>query len=405
MSERAWQRMLTVAALALAAVLAFRAPGLGDYPTDAGPALAAIAHGHLSAFFSHQPAMGSLSLFVRAPFAALAVALGNGTLGIYRWGAVPCLLSVAAVAVWLGRIAMRRGSGRLAPVVIVAIALLNPLVNDALYYGHPEELLTASLAVGALLAASEQRTVLTGVLAGLAVASKQWGLLVIPPAILVLERERIRALVLSGVVAGAATLPMVVGSLSGFRHALHYVSHPQPVVTLFTWLYPFSPQGTFRITNIFGDDRMIAGHRLLGAEALISRPLILVLGIAIPLTVWWASGRRLAVKPMLICVTIVLILRCALDPGSAGYYHVPILLTLLALDASAGRRVPIAGLVCWAISYVVVGRFTSYLSVGATNAAYIAATTAACALLVRELRLSIGSRADADAALVQAARA
>lgn len=405
MGTRRYEYLLGAAALLLAAVLALRAPGLGDYPTDAGPALRAIAHGDLSAFFSHQPAMGGLSLFVRAPFAAVAVALGDGTLGIYRWGALPCLLAVAGVAVWLGRIAVRRGSGPVAPVVIVAVALLNPLVNDALYYGHPEELLTASLAVGALLAASEQRAILTGVLAGLAVASKQWAFLVIPSAVLVLERERVRALLLSGAVAAAATVPMIVGSLSGFRHALHYVSHPQPVVTRFTWLYPFSPQKTFRITNIFGDDRVIAGHRLLGAESLISRPLIVVLGVAIPLIVWCASGRRLAIKPMLISMTIVFILRCALDPGSAGYYHVPILLTLLALDAYAGRRVPVTGLVCWAISYIVVGRFTSYLSVGATNAAYIAATLAACGLLARELRFSIRARPETETALAQPAGA
>lgn len=401
MSDRRYGRLLAGGALVLAGILALRAPGLGDYPTDAGPALRAIAHGDLSAFFSHQPAMGSLSLFVRAPFAAVAVALGDGEVGIYRWGSLPCLLAVAAVAVWLGRIALRHGSGRLAPVLIVALSLLNPLVHDALFYGHPEELLTASLAVGALLGACEGRPVLTGVLAGLAIASKQWALLILAPAVLMLERDRIRALLISAGVATAATLPMVVGSFSGFRHALHYVSHPQPVVTLFTWLYPFSPQETFRITNIFGDDRLTEAHRLLGAESLISRPLIVVLGVAIPLIVWWSSGRRLAIKPALISMTIVFILRCALDPGSAGYYHVPILLTLLALDAFAGRRVPVTGLVCWAISYVVVGRFTTYLSVGATNAAYIAVTITACGLLVRELRFNIRGRPETEAALAQ----
>lgn len=138
MSERVYGRLLAVGGLALACVLAVRAPGVGDYPTDAGPALTAIAHGNLSGFFSHQPAMGSVSLFVRAPFVALGAALGDGPVGLYRWGTLPCLLAVAVIAIWLGRISVRRGSRRAAPILIVAVALLGPLVNDALYWGTPK---------------------------------------------------------------------------------------------------------------------------------------------------------------------------------------------------------------------------------------------------------------------------
>jgi hypothetical protein len=386
MGERAYLRLLTVLALMLAGVVAIRAPGLGDYPTDAGPALQAIAHGHLGAFFSHQPAMGSVSLLVRAPFVVVAAALGDGRVGIYRWGALACLLAVALVAIGLSRLALRRGSGRVAPVVIVAIALLGPLVHDALYYGHPEELLTASLAVSALLAACEQRALLTGVLAGLAVASKQWALLVITPAVLVLERDRIRALLASAIVAAAATLPMIAGSLSGFRHALSYISHPQPIVTHFSWLYPLSPGGTFPVANIFGGGRPVAGHRLLGVESMLARPSILAIGLALVLMIWWLSGRRLDHQPMLECTAVVLLLRCALDPGSMGYYHYPVLLVLLALDALAGRKLPLAGLAGVAVAFVTFDRASSYLSSGAANAVYIAMTVSACVLLLERMR-------------------
>ena len=162
--------------------------------------------------------------------------------------------------------------------LIVVLALVNPLVSDALYWGHPEELLTASLAIAAILAASEGRGVLTAVLAGLAIASKQWAVLVLAPAILLLERDRIRALLISGAVAALAWLPMVVVNLVAFRHALRYVSHPQPVVTLYTWLYPFSPTGTVTVTNIFGDARTFDAHQLLSVEAILARPLITLLG-------------------------------------------------------------------------------------------------------------------------------
>ena len=90
--------------------------------------------------------MGPLSLYLRVPFAAIGVAFGDGALGLYRWGSLACLISLALVALWLARFAARRGAGRLAQVLILGIVLLNPLVADALYWGHPEEILTAALA-------------------------------------------------------------------------------------------------------------------------------------------------------------------------------------------------------------------------------------------------------------------
>ncbi len=393
MSERVYGRLLAVGGLALACVLAVRAPGVGDYPTDAGPALTAIAHGNLSGFFSHQPAMGSVSLFVRAPFVALGAALGDGPVGLYRWGTLPCLLAVAVIAIWLGRISVRRGSRRAAPILIVAVALLGPLVNDALYWGHPEELLTASLGIGALLAACERRALLAGVLAGLAVASKQWALLLVPPAVLVLERDRIRCLLASGSVALIATLPMIAGSMAGFRHTLSYISHPQPIVTFFTWLWPVSPSGDVRITNIFGDSRILAAHRLLSFEGAVARPLILLIGVAVPLYLWWRSGRRLSAEQMLLSTSLVLVLRCALDPGSVGYYAFALVLSLVALDALAARAVPAIGLAAAAVAFGVFDRFPSYLPDPVANAAYIAATAVTCVFLIRSVRAGSARRA------------
>src|ERR1700684_4289736 len=85
--------LLLCAAVATACIRALIAPGLGDYPGDAGPALTAIAHGNVAAFLSHQPAMGALALLVRAPFALLGGALHTSPSGLYRWGDLPCLLS------------------------------------------------------------------------------------------------------------------------------------------------------------------------------------------------------------------------------------------------------------------------------------------------------------------------
>jgi hypothetical protein len=385
MSERTYARVLGAGALILAAVLASRPGTFWDYPTDAGPALTAIAHGYIGGFFAHQPAMGPLSLYLRAPFVAVAAAQHDGRVGLYRWGCVPCLLAVAGVALWIAVIARRHGAGRLAMALIVVLALVNPLVSDALYWGHPEELLTASLAIAAILAATEGRGLLTAVLAGLAIASKQWAVLLLAPAILLLERDRIRALLTSGAVAALAWLPMVVVNLVAFRHALRYVSHPQPVVTLYTWLYPFSPTGTVTVTNIFGDARTFDAHQLLSVESTLARPLITLLGVAIPLFVWWRADRRPSIEQMLLATAIALVCRCALDPGSMAYYHFPLLLTLLAYDAVAGRKVPLAGLAGVAVSFVVLDRSPAYLGMGPANYLYILATVIGCAVLAAGL--------------------
>jgi hypothetical protein len=382
----AFDRLLALGALAGGALIAIRAPGMGDYPSDAGPALTAIAHGSVAGFFSHQPAMGGVSLYLRAPFVLLAAALHDSPVGIYRLGDLPCVLAVALIALWMARVAGRRGTGPGGRAAIVAICLVNPLIRDALYWGHPEELLTASLAVGALLAASERKVALTAVLAGLAVASKQWALLIVLPTLLVLERERIRAGLVMLAVAAGSTLPMVIGNFAAFRHALHYISSPQPVTTLFTWLYPLSPAGVVHISNIFGDERSFNAHTVPAVVSTFAHPLIIALGVAVPLLVWWRSGRHLSVEAMLLATALVFLLRCALDPGSMAYYHFPLLLTLVALDATSGRRIPVASILGFALAFTVLDRFPDYLTENVANAIYLLVTITGAAVLTRALR-------------------
>lgn len=381
----AFDRLLALASLAAGAAIALRAPGFGDYPTDAGPALSAIAHGSIGGFFSHQPAMGAFSLYLRAPFVILAGALHDSPVGLYRWGDVPCVLSVALVATCMARSAGRRGMGRAGRVAIIAVCLFNPLIRNALYLGHPEELLTASLAVGALLAACEGKDVLAAVLAGAAVASKQWALLILCPALLVLERERIRAALVMLVVAGGSTLPMVVANFAAFRHMLHYISSPQPVMTLYTWLYPVSPTRMVHIANMFGGQRSFVAHGVPGGVGEVLRPLIVVLGVLVPLVVWLRAGRRLSVQGTLAAAALVFLLRCSLDPGTVPYYYFPLLLTLVALDAMAGRRLPLAGLAALAGAFTVLDRFPSYLGMGIANLLYVAVTVTAALVLARRL--------------------
>jgi hypothetical protein len=100
-----------------------------------------------------------------------------------------------------------------------------------------------------------------------------------------------------------------------------------------------------------------------------------------------AAGRRLTVRQMLIATALVFVARCALDPGSAAYYHFPIILILVALDVTSGRRLPSAGLVGTALAFLVLDRFPAYLTTPVANSLYIAATVIGCAVLSGRLRI------------------
>ena len=185
--------------------------------------------------------MGPLSLYLRVPFAAVGVAFGDGALASTGGAALPCLIVLGLVAVWLARFAGRRGAGRPAQILIVGVVLLDPLVDSALYWGHPEEILTAALGTGAIIAALEQRSLAAGALVGLAIASKQWALVLLIPVVLILVRDRRRTAVIAIGLAALSSVPMIIGNFASFRHVFRYISSPQPIVTAFTWLFPFSP--------------------------------------------------------------------------------------------------------------------------------------------------------------------
>jgi hypothetical protein len=56
----------------------------------------------------------------------------------FRGAATPCVASLALLALWLGRIARRRGAGVVGQWLIMLVSLLNPLLTDSIASGHPE---------------------------------------------------------------------------------------------------------------------------------------------------------------------------------------------------------------------------------------------------------------------------
>ena len=178
--------LLTLAA----AAIAFTAQQLGDYPVEAATSLEAVARGDLGGFASAAtPYAGSLTL--RAPFVAVAGALGGDRLDLYHAGVFACLLGAVALAVVLDRAAAGRPWATRLATAAAVLAL--PVVLDALDMGHPEEVLTGALAVLAVWAAP-RRPLAAGVLLGVAVACKPWALVALGPVLLCAEGGRLRLL-------------------------------------------------------------------------------------------------------------------------------------------------------------------------------------------------------------------
>jgi uncharacterized membrane protein len=120
-------------------------------------------------------------------------------------------VAVAILALVLADRMLCAGRSRGACLLVIALAAANPVSIRALELGHPEELLTAALAIGAVLAAARERALLAAVLLGLAIASKAWAVLAIGPVLLALPGRRVLALAIAGAVCAimlAWSLPL-----------------------------------------------------------------------------------------------------------------------------------------------------------------------------------------------------
>ena len=306
-------------------------------------ALRALAHGDISGFLGALPAYGG-SFVLRAPFAGATAALGGGELAVFRAVSIPCLVAGAWLAVVLARRMGERGRSNGVRALVVGLCAANPVTLRALDLGHPEELLCAALAIGAVLAARDRRTVLAAILLGLAIATKAWAVLAIGPVLLALPARRALALAIAGAVAVAVLAPIALagahGTLVTGSSTTGQIFQPWQ---LFWWL---------------GD----AGHVVIGGNGLpkpagyrvppewlspLTHPLIV--GLVVPLSLLWARVRgaapRIDGEQVLALLALLLLLRCVLDPWNTIYYELPFLLALLAWEAlQRPERPPVAAL-------------------------------------------------------------
>ena len=318
-----------------------------DWNVDGGPAVQAFAHGRVGDYLAATPGMGPFATLVQAPFAALG---GGGELNEYRWAALPCVLAVGLLGIYLASIAKRRGTSGLSQLLIAVLCLINPLTFEALRYGHPEELLTAALAVAAVATASEGRERWAAVLLGLAIASKQWGVIAILPTLMALPSRRFRTALGAAAVAAILTLPAVLASPTSFASVQGNVATSGTLITPWSVWYPAAEVST-EVHRVGDAERVDVVHdapQLVGAT---SHALIVLLALALPLGLAARRERfRLAGEEAMALLALLALLRCALDPWGNLYYHEPLLIALLGWDALAARGLPVRGMVGAAVA-------------------------------------------------------
>jgi len=375
--------------LGLAAAVVARFGALGDYPQDAGPPVSALASGHPLAALRLESLMGSVSIFLRAPVVALAHALGAGGLGAYRAGALVCLLPAAVLGTMLATFARERVGTRGVALLVAILAVASPPMIAAVRLGHPEEALAAVLAVAAVLLASRNRTLAAAVALGLALATKPWALVAVAPAVLAVPRPlRMRFLAIAIAVAALLTLPAFASDVAGFVAVNHQAAAtPSTIGRATVWFLVAKPHLLHLHHMPAGLPTEFTVYHVPSWVKSLSHPLIVLAPLPFAALVARRGGTdaRACALPLL---ALAFLLRCVLDPVDNAYYHLPLLLALLAYETTTRmRRLPAATLLTAAALWLTFDRIEPVARPAVTNALYLSWTAVLAVYLVHALGL------------------
>ena len=303
-----------------------------DFNAEAWPAFERLVQGDFAGFLARSPIAYGGSMLVRAPLGVLAGALGMDEPQLFRLTALPCLLALAALAVHLTRRARDRFPDDRWWLLVLGLGGASPLAWKAIGFGHPEELLVTALIVGAVLAALGDRAVPAGLMLGAAVACKQWAVVGALPVLFAASRQHVRLLVAAAGAGGALLLPFVLRDPATFATVQQGVSSSAIYFRPRQLWWPFGappPAGEgFPPGSAVTPDWLIP----------VAKPLIVAL--TLPLSLLWLRTRT-ARADALGLLALLLLLRCALDPWNIIYYHLPLVIALLAWEVVSGRRIPI----------------------------------------------------------------
>jgi hypothetical protein len=101
----------------------------------------------------------------------------------------------------------------------------------------------------------------------------------------------------------------------------------------------------------------------------------LIVLLSIPLTaVFWLRRRQLERHDVFALLALLFLLRCLLDPVDNAYYHVPFVVSLVAWEGLARRRVPVFGLLAAVAVWFVIYKAHVSDTFAARNAFYLLVT-------------------------------
>ena len=343
--------------------------GPGDYPHDAGPPIDALTHLDLSAYLSAHYVMGPFSLLLRAPFAAFGA---GDPVAEFRLGTFPCILAGGLLGLYLARLARHRGCGLLAASLIAALCLFNPLSMEVLWTGHPEEILTAALAIGAVAVAARGNGASAALLLGLAIASKQWAVIAVLPTLMAMPSRRLPVAIGAAAVVAILTGPSIVADPKVFADVQGNIAFGHRFIGAWSAWYPFAGA---RPGELVTGPHGVTVTPFEGGSAFIGRyshPLVVLLAVALPLALV-ARRRRFGLggAEAMMLLALLALLRCALDPSGNAYYHVPFLFALAGWDAFAARGLPLRAMLAAAIA-LALSRWVMQMDPAAFNALYLA---------------------------------
>jgi hypothetical protein len=369
MGSRRWGGDLTLpllgAAAAVSTFVAWKWGGIawtqgngGDYVFDAGPAIDQLAAGHwVQGLRERTPLMGPLSILLRVPLVAVTHWLSGGQVADYRVGSLACVLPAGVFAAALARVSPSTARVPLLGVLVVIAAVATPAAGEAVRLGHPEEILAAALAVAAVTAATRDRFWATTVLLGLAVATKQWAALAIPPAVLLFPGRRVKMVTVAAALGLALSLPQILVNPFGYWSMSRSGVNSLSKVDSVTWWY-------------------LLGDHMPRWFAALDHPAIALLPFLAAVVLRWRQSRDTDILGLL---ALILLLRCTLDTANISYYHAPFFLATLAWETvGRPRRFPyltVASVACLMLTTSVLSGRVSDHTVGVFYFTWTAAVT------------------------------
>jgi hypothetical protein len=364
------------------AVLTLAAAGqLGDYRAEAAPALEAIARGDVASFAASSNFYAG-SLTMRAPFVALAGALGGDRLELYQAGVFACLLGAVALAIVLDAAAQRAGATLLSRMATATTIFAAPLVLRMFYYGHPEEILTAAMAVMAVWAAPK-RPLLAGALLGAAAASKPWALVAAGPVLLCARGARLRLLAAATAAGLVALLPFLATDLGRSTQMAASTASTGFLWGPFQLWWPLGVAHHHPVADGAGGTLDVIRWTAPDWVGLVSRAL--TVGLSLPsAALAYARGRRSRADALLL-LALLLHLRCLLDPWNTVYYAIPAALALVAWSVERRDRLPLAATAYAALVWLTFIRLTLIDDRALMFAGYVAWALPVAGLLATQL--------------------